>query len=95
MIDSCIVKTGGWERVYIVLEYCDGGDLEEYLKENATKLSINDIIDMFRQIIDGFRYLRKQKIIHRDVKAENILIHNNQMKISDFGCSKKLEEGIK
>jgi serine/threonine protein kinase len=77
MIDSCIVKTGGWERVYIVLEYCDGGDLEEYLKENATKLSINDIIDMFRQIIDGFRYLRKQKIIHRDVKAENILIHNN------------------
>ena len=71
---------------YILMEYVDGKNIYEFLLENPA--SINNV---FEQIIDAFVYLENHKILHRDIRLENILIDNNGVvKIIDFGFGKKV-----
>lgn len=45
-------------------------------------------------MLSGLKYIHENNIIHRDLKASNILVtSNDNIKIADFGCSKKLPEG--
>ena len=75
-------KTG-----YIIMEYIQGSDIDEYFQFNEPK-HINSV---FVQIINAFVYLEKNKILHRDIRAGNIIIDNSDsVKIIDFGFGKKL-----
>lgn len=71
-------------NIFFILEYCNGGTLENYIKSKDTIYNEKYIFE----IIFGFEYLHKNKVMHRDIKPSNFLIHNNQIKISDFGFSK-------
>ena len=75
-----------------VLEYCNGKDLSSFMKLNKN-LSENEVKKIIYQILKGLEYLNdsKNKIIHYDLKPQNILFHNNEIKISDFGISKIIE----
>ena len=75
---------------YIITEYCNQGSLASYLKKYT--LSEKEIIFFIKQIIEGFKYLYSKKIMHRDVKPENILLHNNVIKLADFGFAKNIKE---
>lgn len=74
-----------------VLEYLDGGNLKEYLHLHPEYLD-----DFIVDILQGLSFLHKRGIIHRDLKAQNILIKNTLegpvAKITDFGLSKVLDE---
>lgn len=72
------------DKIFFILEYCNNGTLEDYIK---SKNNIYDEKYIF-EILFGFEYLHKNKVMHRDIKPSNFLIHNNQIKISDFGFSK-------
>ena len=73
---------------YIIMEYIKGTDIENYLVDNPQ--NINDI---FNQCIAGFLHLERCNILHRDIRPWNILISNEgELKIIDFGFSKKIVE---
>jgi serine/threonine-protein kinase ULK/ATG1 len=74
---------------YLIMEYCNEGDLSVYVKRTQT-LSERESIGFLRQILNAFKTLVKNKILHRDFKLANILKHNGELKIADFGFSKLL-----
>jgi serine/threonine-protein kinase ULK/ATG1 len=74
---------------YLVLEFCNEGDMGDYLKTKKW-LTEDEAVDYLLQILNGFKSLVKNNILHRDFKLANILKHNGIMKIADFGFSKLL-----
>ena len=75
----------------IIMEYINCGNLFSFVKKRR-KLSEKTSKFLFRQIIQGIKYIHSKNIVHRDIKLENILIDlNNNIKICDFGISKIFE----
>lgn len=78
----------------IFLEYVPGGSVASLLR-NYGAFEESLTANWVRQILRGLEYLHGQTIIHRDIKGANILVDNKGgIKISDFGISKKVEEGF-
>ncbi|XP_073989058.1 unc-51 like kinase 3 homolog Aduk isoform X3 [Rhodnius prolixus] len=75
--------------VYIVLEYCNGGDLMKYI--NDKRRIPEPVCKKFMiQLVAGLKYLRSKDIYHYDLKPQNILLQGRNeliLKISDFGLS--------
>ncbi|XP_009686150.1 serine/threonine-protein kinase Nek11 isoform X1 [Struthio camelus] len=74
----------------IITEYCEGGDLDfkiqEY-KESGKIFTQRQITEWFIQLLLGVNYMHERRILHRDLKAKNIFLKNNFLKIGDFGVS--------
>ena len=75
-----------------ILEFCSGPDLSTYIKKNQFISEKNSKI-IIHQILEGLIYLNKlpNKIIHYDLKPENIIFNNFEVKITDFGLSKIID----
>lgn len=74
---------------YILMEYVQGEKISDFLEKNPEKLN-----DIFIQVIEGFKYLEENKVLHRDIRPDNILISQKDVaKIIDFGFGKKIELG--
>ncbi|CAK1604092.1 unnamed protein product [Parnassius mnemosyne] len=86
-------------HVMICMEYATRGNLAEYMYERCPKLIIQEeILFYFSQVLLGVNYIHNLDIIHRDLKAENILLtgkHGVIVKIGDFGISKMLASAKK
>jgi serine/threonine protein kinase len=76
------------KKIYLILEYCNSGDLSSYIKSASNKFNYKYL----KQIMNGLKYLYKKNILHRDIKPQNILIHDDNIKISDFGFAKSFEK---
>ena len=67
------------KHFYLVMEYCNGGELsgalEKYQEKYGKPFSQEIVQHLMRQIIDAFKYIHAQKVVHRDIKLENILIN--------------------
>ena len=57
--------------VYIILEYCEGGDILAYIRRGLRE---DQMRQLARQIMEGLKYLRSLNIVHRDLKPRNILL---------------------
>ena len=80
------------KHIFIVMEYICG-DLLGFIRKRG-KLSESVAKVIFKQIIEGLKYIHRKKIVHRDIKLDNILIDlTNTVKICDFGVSKKINKG--
>lgn len=75
---------------YILMEYIDGKDIEDFTAEFPDKLN-----DLFNQAIDGFSYLERSGVLHRDIRAGNLLVSNEgQLKIIDLGFGKQVNTSL-
>ncbi|KAG0365213.1 hypothetical protein BGZ54_006754 [Gamsiella multidivaricata] len=75
-------------KIYLVLEYMEGGEVRWKDSEDKPILSLPDARSIFRDIVLGLEYLHMQGIIHRDIKPANLLLSvEGTVKISDFGVS--------
>jgi serine/threonine protein kinase len=75
------------------MELCAGGDLLNYVRKRR-KLQEDIAKVLFKQIIEGLGYIHSKKILHRDIKLDNILLDGlGKVKIADFGVSKIVKNG--
>ncbi|PKC01806.1 kinase-like protein [Rhizophagus irregularis] len=68
----------------LIMQYANGGDLQNYLKNDFRNLTWNDKKKLAFQIADGLNYLHYENIFHRDLHSKNIVIHESNAKITDF-----------
>ena len=84
------------DNINIVMEYCDGGDLNEFILEKkniGTLLEEKLIWKLFLKITIGLADIHKMKILHRDLKTLNIFLkHGLEVKIGDLGVAKVLSK---
>lgn len=76
------------------MEYCPDGTLEDLRKSKKNNFSEEEIFLIFYQLMNGYRVLWEAKILHQDLKLENVLIKNGIYKLTDFGFS-IFYEGVK
>ncbi len=78
-------------EIYIIMEYIKGGTLKTYMKKNKENLNENTTKKIIFYLLNAINYLHKLKIIHSDIKPENIMFENEEdistLKLIDFGLS--------
>ncbi|NWR14700.1 NEK5 kinase, partial [Emberiza fucata] len=80
-------------KLYIVMEYCDGGDLMKRINmQHGVLFDEDQILSWFVQISLGLKHIHDKKILHRDIKAQNVFLSNNGKvaKLGDFGIARQL-----
>uniref|UniRef100_D3ZSY9 non-specific serine/threonine protein kinase n=1 Tax=Rattus norvegicus TaxID=10116 RepID=D3ZSY9_RAT len=84
-------------RLFIVMEYCDGGDLMERIqRQRGVLFSEDQILCWFVQISLGLKHIHDKKVLHRDIKSQNIFLSKNGMvaKLGDFGTARTLNNSM-
>jgi hypothetical protein len=82
------------ENLYVYLEYVPGGSLA-HLLGNIGPLPEKTIKVYMKQILKGVEYLHKNRVVHRDIKAANLLVDiDGTIKLSDFGCARRYESDM-
>ncbi|KAJ5125627.1 hypothetical protein N7448_004945 [Penicillium atrosanguineum] len=75
-------------QLWLVCEYCPGGSVRTLMRATGDKLDEKYIIPIARELAVGLRAIHEAGIIHRDVKAANILVHEEgRLEICDFGVA--------
>lgn len=62
---------------FLVIEFCNDGDLEKYINSKPNKrVSLEEAVQFYKQLLNGFKSFHEFNIIHRDLKLPNIIMHN-------------------
>lgn len=82
-------------KLCIIMDYAENGDLSKKIKEakiSQTPFDLKQVFDWFCELCLALKHIHQKKILHRDLKCQNIfLTKDNQVKLGDFGISKVLE----
>lgn len=83
------------KTLYLVMEYASGGEVFDYLVSHGRMKEV-EARAKFRQIVSAVHYCHTKNIVHRDLKAENLLLDaDSNIKIADFGFSNEFTLGNK
>jgi NIMA (never in mitosis gene a)-related kinase 1/4/5 len=88
--EAFAVKNGTY--LAIVMNYCDSGDLAGRLKKQKRPFPEHQVLHWFVQMALGLEFMHSNKVLHRDIKTQNIfLLGNGRLVLGDLGISKSLE----
>lgn len=74
--------------VYLVLEYAENGELQNFLKTYKKRFNETDAAKILKQVVEGLLYLHTHNIMHRDISLSNLLLTRDmKVKIADFGLA--------
>uniref|UniRef100_A0A671UBE4 non-specific serine/threonine protein kinase n=1 Tax=Sparus aurata TaxID=8175 RepID=A0A671UBE4_SPAAU len=83
------------KTLYLIMEYASGGEVFDYLVAHG-RMKEKEARAKFRQIVSAVHYCHQKNIVHRDLKAENLLLDaDSNIKIADFGFSNEFSAGNK
>uniref|UniRef100_A0AAY4D826 non-specific serine/threonine protein kinase n=1 Tax=Denticeps clupeoides TaxID=299321 RepID=A0AAY4D826_9TELE len=83
------------KTLYLIMEYASGGEVFDYLVAHG-RMKEKEARAKFRQIVSAVEYCHQKRIVHRDLKAENLLLDADMnIKIADFGFSNEFTIGSK
>nr|XP_015836278.1 PREDICTED: serine/threonine-protein kinase SIK3 [Tribolium castaneum] len=81
------------QTIYMVTEYASNGEIFDHLVAKG-RMPEDEAKRIFSQIVSAVSYCHSQGVVHRDLKAENLLLdHNLNIKLADFGFSNQFTEG--
>mmetsp|Transcript_58023 Transcript_58023/g.92184 ORF Transcript_58023/g.92184 Transcript_58023/m.92184 type:complete len:551 (+) Transcript_58023:90-1742(+) len=79
--------------ISFVLEYCDGGDFGDKVKERGNSLTENEAAVWMRMICSAIMALHQKAVCHRDIKPDNFMVSAGVIKLADFGLAIILQQG--
>jgi serine/threonine protein kinase len=78
---------------YLIMEYVDGMDLEQHIKDVTGPISEPKAIEIMSTLLDAFGYAHEKGVVHRDIKPANFIItRDGKIKVLDFGIAKIVDE---
>jgi len=84
------------EIAYIAMEFLQGRELRDVLREHDGLLPVDQVLDMVAQVASGLAYAHEHGIVHRDIKPSNImLIRDGHVKITDFGIARMASSAVR
>ncbi|EMD30889.1 hypothetical protein CERSUDRAFT_145764, partial [Gelatoporia subvermispora B] len=97
---NVVTAHGAWEDaeyVYILLDYCSGGDLYDYIDEGEFRGDDARVKSVFVQIVDAVMACHERGVFHRDIKPENIMCSadGNEVYLADFGLATDKERSLR
>lgn len=78
------------ENIYLALEYCDGGDFGDKLKEQGVRFEESEVAIWMWQVLSAVAMIHSMNICHRDIKPDNFMVAEDGLKLSDFGLAIEL-----
>lgn len=80
--------------MFIVLEYCDGGDFGDKIQERALLVDEPEAAHWMKQILAAIAFMHARRVCHRDIKPENFLVAGGDtLKLADLGLAVKIARG--
>ena len=79
--------------IYLVMEYCNGGELFEKITKNLEHMSEKEAAKVMESIVKALIHCHANNIVHRDIKPENIMFGTDgEVKLIDFGLAKHVKK---
>jgi serine/threonine protein kinase len=79
--------------ISFVLEYCDGGDFGDKVKERGETLTEDEAAVWTRMIVSSIMALHRKDVCHRDIKPDNFMVSRGVIKLADFGLAISVPQG--